>query len=174
MPIYFMLFNEEGRLVDYQVITPDLSEAAIASYRERGYIERSINELFVYINPTSGEYGAGYLRDPETGEPVSAKPYESSKVEIADWLYDKTSQEIKSIENAMTLALINNDINMETLIEKRDALVEEYKEALEELAEEGEDANNGEGNNGSGNEGENEPSNNDNPEGEEIVANTTD
>ena len=172
MPIYFMLFNEEGRLVDYQVITPDLTEETIASYRERGYIEGNINEFFVYANPTSGEYGAGYLRDPETGEPVSAMPYEAIRELIMEMLYNKVTSDLKIIESAMKEALINNDEEFANLWDKRETLLKDYKEALEELAEEGED--NGEGNNGSENEGETETGDNDNPEGEDIVTNTTD
>jgi len=131
---FLALFDESGRLTKVFRVMPDTSEEEITGYVEQGYIEVTLSELqLFYANWTGGANGTGYLRDNETGEPKDAPPYVPTKIEIADWLYDKTSQEIKSIENAMTLALISNDINMETLIEKRETLVEEYKEALAEL-----------------------------------------
>lgn len=173
MPIYLMLFNEEGRLVDYQVITPDLAEESIASYRERGYIEGNINEFFVYANPTSGEYSAGYIRDSQTGSPISAMPYEASKEMIIEMLYNKVISDLNIIESAMKEALIDNDAEFVNLWNKRETLLNDYKEALEELAEEG-DEGNGESNNGGENEGETGTSDNDNSESENIVADAID
>ena len=131
---FLMLFDETGRLIKYFPITSDMPEEQKAYLLEQGYIEGNVNEMATFANTTGGANGTGYLRDSETGEPIDAPPYVPTKIEIADWLYDKTSQEIKSIENAMTLALINNDAtNLENLRTERETLVEEYKEALAEL-----------------------------------------
>jgi len=130
---FLMLFDDTGRLIKFFPFTAETPEDKKSELIEQGYIEGNAYDMSIYSNTTGGANGTGYLRDSETGEPIDAPPYVPTKIEIADWLYDKTSQEIKSIENAMTLALINNDANLENLRTERETLVEEYKEALAEL-----------------------------------------
>lgn len=156
----FLLFDDDGRLNTFRLIMTELTEEEVAEYLAQGFIESTLNQLKTYINITGGEYGGGYIRDPETGEPIDVPPYEPTKSEVAERLFYKVTKELNIIEEDMKEALINNDQEFINLFNAKKELIDDYREALEELTQE-EGENNGESDNSGGN-GSGETSDGDN------------
>lgn len=70
---YLCKFNEHGERGETYPVDDEMSREARQEYVDAGFVEISESEWRTYVNSV-GENGTGYVRDPETGKPVSAPP----------------------------------------------------------------------------------------------------
>lgn len=70
---YLCKFNEHGERGETYPVDDEMSREARQEYVDAGFVEISESEWRTYVNSV-GENGTGYIRDPQTGKPVSAPP----------------------------------------------------------------------------------------------------
>ena len=116
-------FDENGIAVSFYAIDNFMSEEQYQNLLKNGAVVISEDDWQHYIgNYGEGENGTGYIRDPETGKPVSAPPYVP------------TAEEIAEAERGAA----HSEITMETVEEAlcaMDESIEEIKDALCEIDE---------------------------------------
>lgn len=132
---YLVLFDDRGYKVSGKVdginYTTDEERTALI---DAGYIVTQPEDFDLYCNQTGGENGTGYIRDSNTGKPVSAPAYVPSKDEQAALLFNSCQADLKEIDAQIVNAIILKDTELvEELRQERDERVAEYEAALEEL-----------------------------------------
>ncbi len=98
-------------------------------------IEITTDELNYYLgNKGQGDNGTGYIRDMETGKPVSAPARIITKTEQANTEKLLCEADLKAIDEAIQIAKNNNDTEyVEELQKERENRINEYAEKLEEI-----------------------------------------
>ena len=72
---YFSRFDSNGRILASVPIGTALEKTKRSAYETEGYCEIPAEDWHYYIgNHGQGANGTGYIRDPQTGKPVSAPP----------------------------------------------------------------------------------------------------
>ena len=134
---YLCRFDENGRRgethlsVDY---TDEQKEAMIAD----GFVEITPEEWEYYVgNKGTGDNGTGYIRDSQTGKPVSAPEHIPTKAEKLASLEFEYKSEKSKLEGYFTTALLMGDT------ETQDELKEELQELEGWYTEEQESINGG-------------------------------
>ena len=100
-----------------------------------GYIKVSTEDYQYYVgNKGEGDNGTGYIRDTETGKPVSAPARVFTLEERANALKAEYESNIKAIDEAIQIAKNNNDTEyVAELQQERQKTLENYATKLEEL-----------------------------------------
>jgi hypothetical protein len=76
-----------------------------AELMAEGYVELTQDEWEYYTNNKGdGDNGTGYIRDPQTGKPVSAPPRVYTKAELADTAYSICQSVVSANENEIVKA----------------------------------------------------------------------
>ena len=131
---YLGKFDENGKpqgflLEGIHYTTPEEKAAKIAE----GYNVDLTQEEWEYYtgNKGQGDNGTGYLRDPQTGKPVSAPARVYTKVELADMAYGRCQSEVASLDKEIVLAQANGDEELiAELQEEKQAALNKYQEVL--------------------------------------------
>ena len=81
-----------------------------------------------------GDNGTGYIRDSETGKPISAPARVITLEERANVLKSEYEANVKAIDEAIQIAKNNGDTEYVTeLQQERQNILDEYAKKLEEL-----------------------------------------
>ena len=128
-------FNDEGRRVSSVLEGINYKDdTKRQTFIDKGYIPISEEDWRLYCSVDGGDNGTGYIRDPETGEPVSAPPHIPTKEENATRLFRECQHDLKEIDGQIVNAIIIKDMELvEELRQERDERVAEYEAALEKL-----------------------------------------
>lgn len=105
------------------------------TYIDDGYIPITDEDYQHYVgNRGMGDKGAGYIRDPQTGKPVSAPAYTPTQEERANQLAVSYAARVQELNNEIVAAMADGDEDLITELkaEKGKAL-EAYQKALEEI-----------------------------------------
>ena len=100
-----------------------------------GYIKITTDDYQYYVgNKGAGDNGTGYIRDTETGKPVSASARVITLEERVNALKAEYENNIKAIDEAIQIAKNNNDTEYGAeLQQERQNTLDEYATKLEEL-----------------------------------------
>lgn len=104
-------------------------------YMDEGYIPIPDEDYQHYIgNRGMGDNGTGYIRDPQTGKPVSAPAYTLTQEERANQLAASYAARVQELNNEIVAAMADGDEDLITELkaEKGKAL-EAYQKTLEGL-----------------------------------------
>ena len=104
-------------------------------YLEDGYIVISDEDYQHYIgNRGAGDNGTGYLRDPQTGKPVSAPAYTPTQEERANQLATSYAARVQELNNEIVAAMADGDEDLITELKaEKDKALGAYQKALEGL-----------------------------------------
>ncbi len=132
---YLSKFDEKGQRLASYPIDETVTKEFRAELEKDGFIEISEEEWHYYIgNMGYGDNGTGYIRDPETGKPVSAPPYVQTKAEKANNIAREYSDAADRLNKDILLAMVDGDDELiESLKEEKDALLTDYQSKLEML-----------------------------------------
>lgn len=138
---YMILFDEDGKRATTYPVDKTMSDKQKESLIDNGFIETSEEDWEYYVGyHGTGDNGTGYVRDKETGKPVSAPVYIPSKEVLANRLFDECQADLREIDGQIINAIVIKDNEIiEELRLDRDERIAEYEAALEELEKEGED-----------------------------------
>lgn len=105
------------------------------SYIDDGYVLISDDDYQHYIgNHGMGDNGTGYIRDPQTGKPISALPYVASQEEQANALASSYTARVQEINNEIVAAMADGDEDtVAELKAEKDKALAAYQKALEGL-----------------------------------------
>ena len=100
-----------------------------------GYIKITTDDYQYYVgNKGAGDNGTGYIRDTETGKPVSAPARVITLEERVNALKAEYENNIKAIDEAIQITKNNNDTEyVAELQQERQNTLDEYATKLEEL-----------------------------------------
>lgn len=103
-----------------------------------GYIKISTDDYQYYVgNRGEGDNGTGYIRDTETGKPISAPARVIRLEEQANALKSACDTDIQAIDNAIDVATKNNNTErVAELQEMRQQRIQQYANELENLTNE--------------------------------------
>lgn len=133
---YLAKFDNNGRRID--TVAKGIhynDDVGRESYIAEGFVTITEEDWNYYVgNRGKGANGTGYIRDAETGKPVSAPPYVPTKEELAQRLYDECQADLRLIDGQITnaIAMGNNDLVTE-LRQERQERIEQYQKDLAEL-----------------------------------------
>ena len=111
------------------------TEGERQKYLDDGYTPISDEDYQYYIgNRGMGNNGTGYIRNPQTGKPVSAPAYTPTQEERANQLAVSYAARVQELNNEIVAAMADGDeaLITELKAEKGKAL-EAYQKALEEI-----------------------------------------
>ena len=96
---YLCKFNEKGERQE-TYLSCEYTDEQKQEMFNKGFVEIDESEWNYYVgNMGNGDNNTGYIRDPQTGKPVSAPPYVPSKAEKLATLeaqYEADKNELKS------------------------------------------------------------------------------
>ena len=138
MITYFCTFDRNGKR------TSSIPSAMLEKYggkeklKEKGYIEISNEDYQYYVgNKGQGDNGTGYIRDSETGKPISAPAREITLEEKVNALKAEYEANTKAIDEAIQIAKNNSDDEyVMELQQERQNTLDEYANKLEALTNE--------------------------------------
>lgn len=109
--MYLSLFDENGRRISSVVQGVNYTtDEEKQQYLDKGYIEHSDEDWNYYVgNNGDGENGTGYIRDAQTGKPISAPPYTPSKEELISDLDAEYKAEKANLCESFTSATMQGD-----------------------------------------------------------------
>ena len=133
--VFISKFDDSGKRIGTLISGIQFhTEEEKQKYLDEGYIEHSKEDWKLYIDLSGGDNGTGYIRDLETGKPVSAPPRIISKSEKSSVLKNEYSSELEEIKKAMLTAILNDDSELQNDLKNEFAeLTAEYKSKLEEV-----------------------------------------
>lgn len=131
---YLCKFDEIGRRGEtYPACeyTAEQKEAMIAD----GFVEISEEDWNYYVgNKGMGDNGTGYIRDTETGKPVSAPAYVPTKAEKIAQLENQYNTQKSEIKGYLMEAILSDDTDTITELKQEMADIEaDYQSKREEL-----------------------------------------
>ena len=133
--MYLMKFDEQGQKIAAvpQALANDWGVEE--KLKSEGYIEISDEDWNYYTgNMGDGDNGTGYIRDSETGKPISAPARVITLEERANVLKSEYEANVKAIDEAIQIAKNNGDTEYVTeLQQERQNILDEYAKKLEEL-----------------------------------------
>lgn len=132
---YLCKFNEDGKREASIPSTLVDNYGGEEKLLSEGYIKITTEDYQYYVgNRGEGDNGTGYIRDTETGKPVSAPARVITKEEQANALKSEYEANIKAVDEAIQIAQNNGDDKYVTeLQQERQNICEEYANKLEEL-----------------------------------------
>ena len=133
---YLILFNEAGHRKE--TVAEKIhykTEEQRQSYIDNGFVPVTEEEYAYYVgNKGMGEHGTGYIRDTETGKPISAPPHVPSKDEQAQVLYNACQSDLRQIDAQIVSAVAMGDDELAVDLRKdRAERIEQYQHDLAEL-----------------------------------------
>ena len=135
-PIYLGKFSAEGKPEGFLLegINYKSTEEKAAKLAE-GYVQLNQEEWEYYTNNRGyGENNTGYIRDPQTGKPVSAPPIVYTKIDLVNMAKGKYEGQIRSYDNEILLAQANEDAELVAeLREEKQAVLDEYAKMLDDI-----------------------------------------
>ena len=132
---YLAKFDANGNRGATIPIDGTISADDVKSYEEQGYIVISAEDWAYYVGAHgTGDNGTGYIRDQQTGKPVSAPAYTPTQEERANQLAVSYAARVQELNNEIVAAMADGDEDLITELkaEKGKAL-EAYQKALEEI-----------------------------------------
>lgn len=132
---YFAKFDEEGKFETAAPVFLADDYGGEKKLLADGYIVISEEDWHYYVgNMGDGDNGTGYIRDTETGKPVSAPPYEPTLEEQAEQLAIQYSTQIAELKDVLaTATLAGDEVTVKEVRAEYDELMAEYQEKLEAL-----------------------------------------
>lgn len=132
---YLCKFNEDGKREASIPSTMINNYGGKEKLLNEGYIEISTDDYQYYVgNKGVGDNGTGYIRDINTGKPISAPARVITLEEKANALKNEYETNIKAIDEAIQIAKNNGDDGYVTeLQQERQNTLDEYATKLEEL-----------------------------------------
>lgn len=132
---YLCKFNEDGKREASIPSTMINNYGGKEKLLNEGYIEISTDDYQYYVgNKGVGDNGTGYIRDINTGKPISAPARVITLEEKANALKNEYETNIKAIDEAIQIAKNNSDDGYVTeLQQERQNTLDEYATKLEEL-----------------------------------------
>lgn len=131
---YLCKFDENGRRGETR-LSVDYTDEQKADMIANGYIEISQEEWEYYVgNKGAGDNNTGYIRDPQTGKPISAPPYTPTKEEKLASLeaeYEANKSELKGY--LMDAILSGDDDTVSELKEEMADIEAQYQQGRKEL-----------------------------------------
>ena len=133
--MYLIKFNEEGKKIAAVPLALADDWGGEEKLKNEGYIEVSDEDWNYYTgNMGDGDNGTGYIRDSETGRPISAPARVITLEERANVLKSEYEANVKAIDEAIQIAKNNNDtVYVTELQQERQNTLDEYATKLEEL-----------------------------------------
>lgn len=103
-----------------------------------GYIKITTDDYQYYVgNKGAGNNGTGYIRDTETGKPVSAPARVITLEEQANALKSACDTDVQAIDNAIDVANKNGNTERIAELQKmRQQRIQQYSDELENLTSE--------------------------------------
>jgi hypothetical protein len=138
---YLGKFSAEGKPEGFLLegINYKTAEEKAQKMREGYNVELTQEEWEYYTNNRGyGDNGTGYIRDPQTGKPVSAPPRVYTKTELANMANGQAQSEIAEINNQIIIAQANNDMELVSELNAEKAAVTERYAAILAKIESGE------------------------------------
>ena len=117
--MYLMKFDEEGQKISAvpQALANDWGGEE--KLKSEGYIEISDEDWNYYTgNMGDGDNGTGYIRDSETGKPISAPARVITLEERANVLKSEYEANVKAIDEAIQIAKNNGDTEYVTELQQ--------------------------------------------------------
>lgn len=135
---YLCEFDETGRRKASIPFTMLEKYGGKEELKEKGYIEVSNEDYQYYVgNKGQGDNGTGYIRDSETGKPISAPAREITLEEKVNALKAEYEANTKAIDEAIQIAKNNSDDEyVMELQQERQNTLDEYANKLEALTNE--------------------------------------
>lgn len=132
---YLCKFNEDGKREASIPSTMINNYGGKEKLLNEGYIEISTDDYQYYVgNKGVGDNGTGYIRDINTGKPISAPARVITLEEQANALKSACDTDIQAIDNAIDVATKNNNTErVAELQEMRQQRIQQYSNELEEL-----------------------------------------
>lgn len=132
---YLAKFDAEGHRGRTLPMDRTLTANDIEAYERQGYLKISAEEWLYYIGSRGmGDNGTGYIRDPQTGKPISAPPYVASQEEQANALASSYTARVQEINNEIVAAMVDGDEDtVAELKAEKDKALAAYQKALEGL-----------------------------------------
>lgn len=133
--MYLIKFDEEGKKISAVPLILADDWGGVEKLKNEGYIEVSDEDWNYYTgNMGDGDNGTGYIRDSETGKPISAPARVITLEERANVLKSEYEANVKAIDEAIQIAKNNGDTEYVTeLQQERQNILDEYAKKLEEL-----------------------------------------
>ena len=133
---YLILFDETGHRKE--TVAEKIhykTEEQRQAYIDQGFVPVTEEDYAYYVgNKGAGEHGTGYIRDAETGKPISAPPYVPSVDEQAQTLYNACQSDLRQIDAQIVNAVAIGDDKLVTdLRQERAERIEQYQRDLAEL-----------------------------------------
>ena len=135
---YLCKFNEDGKREASIPSTLVDNYGGEEKLLNEGYIKISTDDYQYYVgNRGEGDNGTGYIRDTETGKPISAPARVITLEEQANALKSACDTDIQAKDNAIDVATKNeNTERVAELQEMRQQRIQQYSNELEALTSE--------------------------------------
>lgn len=135
---YLCKFNEDGKREASIPSTMINNYGGKEKLLNEGYIEISTDDYQYYVgNKGVGDNGTGYIRDINTGKPISAPARVITLEEQANAFKLACDADIQAIDSAIDVATKNDDIERVTELQKmRQERIQQYANDLENLKNE--------------------------------------
>ena len=133
---YLCKFDSQGYRQE-TLLACEFSDEEKAEKIKEGYIEISQSEWEYYVgNKGMGDNGTGYIRDPQTGKPISAPAHVPTKDELLTQLEAEYNADKAELMKYYTEASLTDDT--EVMAELKDELAEleaDYEARRKEIEE---------------------------------------
>jgi len=136
---YLISFDSDGRRLE-TYIANEYSDEAKAEMLEKGFVEISEADWRYYAGlEGTGDNGTGYVRDPETGKPISAPAHiPSTEEKLARLEYDYAAEKARLREYMSTADLMQDDETKAELQAEYAELEAWYTEEYDKIIQGGE------------------------------------
>lgn len=131
---YLCLFDENGIRCETRLSVEYTDEQKVDMLKN-GYVEITQEEWEYYVgNRGMGDNGTGYIRDTETGKPVSAPAYVPTKAEKIAQLEAQYNTQKEELKSYLMEAILSDDTDTISELKQEMADIEaDYQAKREEL-----------------------------------------
>jgi hypothetical protein len=133
---YLGKFSPEGKPEGFLLEGVNYKTAAQKEEKlAEGYVEITEEDWLYYTNNKgTGDNGTGYIRDPETGKPVSAPAKVYSKTELANMAEAACEGAVNELNNQIILAQSDGDTELVAeLQEEKEEVLAKYRDQLAKI-----------------------------------------
>lgn len=132
---YLAKFDEDGRRGVTYPVDITVTEEKKQEMLDDGFILITSEDWDYYVgNKGNGDNGTGYIRDAETGKPISAPPIIITKEEKANSLFGECQSDLNSLDNQIMAAIADGDDELVAeLRAEKQARINKYQEDLAAL-----------------------------------------
>ena len=131
---YLCLFDADGRRGETR-LSVEYTDEQKEEMLKNGFVEISEEDWNYYVgNKGMGDNGTGYIRDPQTGKPVSAPVHIPTKAEKIARLEAQYEADKKKLKGYIVDAILSDDAEVVAEIKEEMAEIEaQYQHDREEL-----------------------------------------